>query len=80
MPLVTEQDISSKRGDAMWVSVQQSEMEGSANLLRVKKVGIDAGGSFARPESTILIERLFISGEPWLRNWALEMARVFEIL
>lgn len=31
----------------------QLGMEGSANLLRANKVGIDAGGSVARPESTI---------------------------
>jgi len=43
----------------------QSRMGGSANLLRVNRAGIDAGGSVARPESTILIEMgLFIGTEP----------------
>jgi hypothetical protein len=58
------QDIASKRVAAKGAQALQLGMEGSANLLRVKKEGIDAGGSVARPESTILSERLFIQAEP----------------
>lgn len=40
------------------------EMGEPANLLREKKVGIDAGGCGARPESNTLNNCLFIPGEP----------------
>jgi hypothetical protein len=62
--LAAEQDIPSKRGDAMPEQDLQSGMEGSANLLRANKVGIDAEGSVARPESTITDQDLFIQAEP----------------
>ena len=51
-----EQDISNRRYAAMMVRALQSETEAPANPLRAKQLGIDAGGSVARPESTILIK------------------------
>jgi hypothetical protein len=58
-----EQDISSRRGAARRVQALPLGTEGSANLLTAKKVGIDAGGSVARPESTIVNEEpLYLRG------------------
>ena len=52
----------------MMVRALQSETEAPANPLRAKQLGIDAGGSVARPESTIVIKMaLFIETEPGLK-------------
>jgi hypothetical protein len=62
--LAAGQDISSKLGVAMLVRAPRLGMEAPANLPRAKKTGIDAGGSVARPESTIPGKSLFIWVEP----------------
>jgi hypothetical protein len=55
-------------------------MEGSANLLRAKKVNIDAGGSVARPESTISSSTSLFRWNPIAKKWKQEIAGFDEFL
>ena len=70
----TEQDISSKWPAAMPEPALRLGTEEPANLMRAKKVDIDAGGSVARPESTIPIKSPLIKAEPQLKKRVKRMA------
>ena len=70
----TEQDISSKWPAATPELDLLLGMGEPANLMRAKKVGIDAGGSVARPESTIPIKSPLIEVEPQLKKRVKQMA------
>lgn len=55
-PSAAEQDISNRTIAAILVRALQLETGEPANRQRVQQVHIDAGGSVARPESTIPIK------------------------